>query len=134
MDASTQSTELTGSFTAAAWDRIAPIMAEIEALPLLTRLSDGTLPPEIFRHSCRTYCRLSSHREPFGTIVPIRMRTTLCAWTQGLVPIASNASVIATRTADLIGVSFRERRTCRPRGEVDRRAPPATALGAAPTH
>ncbi|ARM10541.1 MULTISPECIES: thiaminase II [Rhizobium] len=50
MDASTQSTELTGSFTAPAWDRIAPIMAEIEALPLLTRLSDGTLPPEIFRH------------------------------------------------------------------------------------
>ena len=32
MDASTQRTELTGSFTAAAWDRIAPIMVEIEAL------------------------------------------------------------------------------------------------------
>ena len=25
-------------------------MAEIEALPLLQRLSDGTLPPEVFRH------------------------------------------------------------------------------------
>ncbi|MGO7426266.1 thiaminase II, partial [Rhizobium ruizarguesonis] len=41
MDASTQSTDTTGSFTAAAWDRIAPIMAEIEVLPLLQRLSDG---------------------------------------------------------------------------------------------
>ncbi|MGO8658353.1 thiaminase II, partial [Rhizobium ruizarguesonis] len=50
MDASTQSTDTTGSFTAAAWDRIAPIMAEIEVLPLLQRLSDGTLPPEVFRH------------------------------------------------------------------------------------
>ena len=25
-------------------------MAEIEVLPLITRLSDGTLPPEVFRH------------------------------------------------------------------------------------
>ncbi len=38
------------SFTAAAWQRIAPIRARIETLPLLERLSDGTLPPEIFRH------------------------------------------------------------------------------------
>jgi thiaminase/transcriptional activator TenA len=40
----------TDSFTAAAWERIASIRASIEALPLLERLSDGTLPPEIFRH------------------------------------------------------------------------------------
>jgi len=50
MDGNMQNTDVTGSFTAAAWDRIAPIMAEIEQLPLLERLSDGTLPPEVFRH------------------------------------------------------------------------------------
>ncbi|MGG7578080.1 thiaminase II [Rhizobium sp. Nf11,1] len=50
MDGSLQNIEITGNFTAAAWDRIKPLMAEIERLPLLERLSDGTLPPEVFRH------------------------------------------------------------------------------------
>jgi thiaminase/transcriptional activator TenA len=40
----------TESFTAAAWRRIAPMRQKIDALPLLEKLSDGTLPPEIFRH------------------------------------------------------------------------------------
>ena len=73
MDASTQSTETTESFTAAAWDRIAPIMAEIEALPLLQRLSDGTLPPEVFRHYIlqdatlpEALCAMPRHRRGQG--------------------------------------------------------------------
>jgi thiaminase/transcriptional activator TenA len=39
-----------GSFTAAAWQRIAPIRAKIDVLPLLAKLSDGTLPGKVFRH------------------------------------------------------------------------------------
>jgi len=50
MDGIAQGTETAESFTTAAWDRIKPIMAEIERLPLLERLSDGTLPSEVFRH------------------------------------------------------------------------------------
>jgi len=38
------------SFTAAAWRRIAPIREKIDALPLLAKLSDGTLSGEVFRH------------------------------------------------------------------------------------
>lgn len=54
MDGSGQGTEAKGAtaegFTTSAWRKIAPIMERIEALPLLERLSDGTLQPEIFRH------------------------------------------------------------------------------------
>jgi thiaminase/transcriptional activator TenA len=42
--------QTTGSFTDAAWRKIAPIRSAIDALPLLEKLSDGTLAPEIFRH------------------------------------------------------------------------------------
>lgn len=44
------SDEKTESFTATAWQTIAPIRSAIDALPLLARLSEGTLPAEIFRH------------------------------------------------------------------------------------
>src|ERR1700712_1380709 len=42
--------QTTGSFTSSAWQRIAPIREKIDALPLLAKLSDGTLSGEVFRH------------------------------------------------------------------------------------